>query len=76
MNFELKKKKFYPVGVSLLPYLQEYGRLLQVPPIYEELHRFSQLFPLYDREGQDTLWKTAFYEPGIRKELSRHLIQI
>ncbi len=42
-----------------------------MPPIYEELHRFSQLFPLYDREGQDTLWKTAFYDPVIRKDLAR-----
>lgn len=76
MNFELKKKKFYPVGGELHAYLREWQRTLEVPPIYEELHRFSQLFPLYDREGQDTLWKTAFYDPVIRKDLAAKLIQI
>ncbi len=76
MIVQLKKKRFYPVGAALLSYLREYGRLLAVPPIYEELHRFSQLFPLFDREGQDTLWKTAYYEPSIRADISRQLIQI
>lgn len=76
MIFELKKKKFYPVGARLLDYLRGYQRTLEVPPIYEELHRFSQLFPLYDREGRDTLWKTAVYEGSIRTELAAKLIQI
>ncbi len=76
MSVVLKKKRFYPVAARLLPYLRDYGRLLEVPPIYEELHRFSHLYPLYDREGQDTLWKTALYDPSIRTELARQLIQI
>jgi len=76
VSIALKKKKFYPVGPNLLGYLGDYQRILAVPPIYEELHRFSELYPLYDREGHDTLWKVAHYDGSIRQELSRQLIQI
>ena len=76
MNINLKRKKFYPVSKELGSYLEHYQRSLEIPPLYEELHRFSQLFPLFDREGHDTLWKTAFYDPVIRKELASKLIQI
>ena len=76
LNFELKRKKFYPVSDLLGRYLRDYQRYLEIPPLYEELHRFSELFPLYDREGCDTLWKTALYDPTIRRELAAKLIQI
>jgi hypothetical protein len=75
-KLELKRKLFYPVSPGLLDYLRSYQRSLEVPPIYEELHRYSTLFPLYDRDGVDTLWKTAAYEPSIRGELAAHLIRI
>jgi hypothetical protein len=76
VNINLKRKKFYPVSDGLGKYLKHHQRALEIPPLYEELHRFSQLFPLFDRDGADTLWKTAFYEPSIRKELGAKLIQI
>ncbi len=76
MSINLKRKKFYPVGRGLDKYLTHYQRSLEIPPLYEELHRFSQLYPLFDREGNDTLWKTAFYDPAILAELSAKLIQI
>lgn len=75
-NFVLKKKVFYPVSPRLFDYLNHYQRIINLPPIYEELHRFSELYPLFDSEGRDTLWKVAAYEPGIRFDLSRKLIQI
>ncbi len=76
MNFELKRKLYYPVNDRLAEYLREYQRSLELPPLYEELHRFKELFPLYDREGRDTLWKTAFYDGTIRQQLAPKLIQI
>ena len=76
MNINLKRKKFYPVSDGLGKYLKHYQRALEIPPLYEELHRFSQLFPLFDRDGADTFWKTAYYEPSIRAELGAKLIQI
>lgn len=76
VNINLKRKKFYPVSPGLNAYLTYYQRSLEIPPLYEELHRFSQLYPLFDRDGNDTLWKTAFYDPAIRAELGAKLIQI
>lgn len=57
-------------------YLDNFQRSFDIPVVYEELHRFSQLFPLFDRDGTDTLWKTVHYEPSIREELSEKLIRI
>lgn len=76
MQFELKRKKFYPVSSALTEYLRRYQRVLDAPPIYEELHHFTELYPLYDRDGTDTLWKIAVYDPHIRSELARRLTQI
>lgn len=76
MNINLKRKKFYPVGEDFNSYLGAYGRTMDFPELYEDLHRFSQLYPLFDREGEDTLWKTVFYEPAIREELNTKLTRI
>ncbi len=76
MDFDLKKKKYYPVTADLSEYLGHYGRNYEIPVVYEELHRFSDLYPLLDRDGNDTLWKTAFYDPITRDQLSRRLIEI
>jgi|TARA_B100001093_G_scaffold37381_1_gene31986 hypothetical protein len=76
VSIHLKKKKFYPVTSGLSNYLDSFQRSFDIPVVYEELHRFSQLFPLLDREGKDTLWKTAHYEPSIREELNQKLIRI
>lgn len=76
MSIVLKKKKFYPVSDHLDAYLRNYQRSLEVPVVYEDLHRWSELFPLFDREGNDTLWKTVHYEPSIREELNQQLIRI
>lgn len=76
MSINLKKKRYYPVSKGLGLYLDQFERSFEIPVVYEDMHRFSQLFPLFDREGNDTLWKTAFYEPGIRDDLSEKLIRI
>ncbi|MEM7698022.1 MAG: hypothetical protein AAF236_06420 [Verrucomicrobiota bacterium] len=76
MNFELKRKKFYPVDEPLFDYLDRFKRCYEFPLAYEEMHRFSKLYPLYDRDGTDTLWKTVFYEPAIQRDLGEKLVQI
>ena len=72
----LKKKAYYPVYAGLWDYLSEYGRTFQFPSIYEDLRRFSELYPLYDSEGNDTLWKCCRYEDSIREALGAQLSQI
>jgi hypothetical protein len=76
VNINLKRKKFYPVSEGFNSYLESYGRTMDFPELYEDLHRYSQLFPLFDRDGNDTLWKTVFYEPAIREELNTKLTRI
>ncbi|MEX2579742.1 MAG: hypothetical protein WD342_11850 [Verrucomicrobiales bacterium] len=76
MSIVLKRKKYYPVSHHLGAYLRKYQRSFDIPVVYEDLHRYSELFPLFDREGNDTLWKTAYYEPSIRAELSERLTRI
>lgn len=76
MSIQLKKKRYYPVSPGLLSYLDHFQRSLEIPVVYEDMHRFSELFPHFDREGNDTLWKTAYYEPAIREDLSEKLIRI
>lgn len=76
MDIQLKKKEYFPVSGGLWDYLSEYGRTFDFPSIYEELHRYSQLFPLFDREGNDTLWKSCRYEDAIRDSLKKKLTNI
>jgi len=76
VSIQLKKKRYYPVSRGLGSYLDHYQRSLEIPVVYEDMLRFSELFPLFDREGNDTLWKTARYEPAIREDLSEKLIRI
>jgi hypothetical protein len=76
VEIELKKKRFYPVGVELESYLAVFGRALDITPIFEDLHRFSELFPLFDRDGNDTLWKTVQYDSTTRADLNEQLTLI
>ncbi|NNE91948.1 MAG: hypothetical protein HKN23_09905 [Verrucomicrobiales bacterium] len=76
MEFKLKKKEFYPVSDLLGGYLEMFERTFDIPALYEDLHRFDQLFPLFDAEGNDTLWKTAHYDPATKDDLNKRLTLI
>jgi hypothetical protein len=76
VDIELKRKKYFPVSDGFSNYLATYGRTFDFPSIYEHLHRYSEFFPLYDREGNDTLWKTCRYDDSIRASLQKKLTTI
>ena len=76
MDIKLKKKAYYTVPAPLWSYLEKYGRTFDFPTIYEDMHRFSQLFPIMDREGNDTLWKSCHYDPSIKEGLKQKLTKI
>lgn len=76
MDIQLKKKNFYPVGSDLNRYLESFGRSFALTPVYEALHRFTDLYPLFDREGTDTLWKTVHYDHATREDLNQRLTTI
>lgn len=56
-----KKKIVYPISDQLHAYMKRYGRELVLPLKYEELQRYDNSVPLYDRNHVDTLWETVFY---------------
>jgi len=74
--FDLQKKQFYPVGKSLGNYLEVYGRIAEIPPLYRELQRFQDGLPLFDNDGNDTLWQTVIYGPTEMRSLCERLARI
>ncbi len=55
------KKIPFKISESLRKYLIDYGREQQMPLAYQDLGRFNNSIPLYDKKSKDTLWVTVFY---------------
>jgi hypothetical protein len=64
-----KKKIIYPVSLKLRGYLQKYGREVDFPIHYADLLRYSTSVPLYDSNGNDTLWETVLFSESDREEI-------
>jgi len=71
-----RKKQSYRVSPHFDGYLRHYGRGHRLPVQYEDLLRFSGAISLYDRNGQDTLWKSVSYDPSERDEIDEGLLLI
>ncbi len=59
-----KKKKNYPVNEQLANYLLHNAREIDLPISYYELTQYDTGIPSLDKEGNDTLWLTAIYNPN------------
>ena len=59
-----KKKPNYPINTELRKYLRGYGRKFSADMEYNDLLRFTNSFPYYDKKGKDTLWETVYYSPS------------
>jgi hypothetical protein len=57
-----KKKPIFPVNDVLRSYLKKNEREVSMPVSYKDLLNFSTAVSLKDKSGNDTLWKTLFYE--------------
>lgn len=68
-NLISKKKEIYPISDFFASYLARYDRLQNEGVRYEDLLRFDKSIPLYDEQGEDTLWSTVFYPPTEQQEL-------
>lgn len=64
-----RKKLPYPVQPPLRRYLAAFTRELQLPVDYESLTHHAESYPLLDREGRDTLWRTVTFSPGEAREI-------
>lgn len=71
-----KRKVFYPVTEALMSYLVRYRRASDFPPIYDEMREFESSYPLWDANGEDTLWQTVGYQPARQLDLNRTLARI
>lgn len=76
MNIISRKKPFYPVTEVLASYLHLYERYTELPLQYDDLLKFREGFPVYDRQGKDSLWKTVMYDSGSRNEILDGLCSI
>lgn len=67
------KKPFYKIKKPLKDHLIQYSRYVELPISYEDLIRYSDLIPLIDDDGEDTLWNAVLYHQsdleGIHKNL-------
>ena len=74
MNEISKKKKSYPISEELFIYLEDFGRIEELPFVYQDLVRYNYSIQLSNKAGQDTLWETVFYTPQETEELNRRLV--
>jgi hypothetical protein len=68
-----KKKPIYPPGQGLRKFLHTYGREINAGVEYKDLLHYSNAFPLYDRNGKDTLWESVYYQPSEMQHLNKTL---
>jgi hypothetical protein len=71
-----RKKRIYPVREPFAAYLAKYDRTSALPVRYEELLRYEQAIPLYDKAGRDTLWVSVLYSAQEQAEVREGLMQI
>ena len=71
-----RKKYFYNINDSLRGYLQKYNREINLPLQYSDLLRFQMSVPLLDKNGNDTLWQTVYYDQSEMNELYPNLTYI
>ena len=71
-----RKKDILPICRRFDQYLRYFGRGYRLPIHYDDLLRFSDAMTLYDRRGEDTLWKSVSYDHSERDEILDGLLKI
>lgn len=71
-----RKKRIYPVEPRFAEYLAKYDRMAQLPVRYDDLLRYQQALPLYDKAGRDTLWVSVLYGAQDQLDIREGLLQI
>lgn len=67
-----KKKLIYPINEPLRDYLRQQERESE-SLCYDDLTRYSNSIPLYDRTGKDTLWETVLYDQAEIEHIHQSL---
>ncbi len=71
-----KKKIHYPINGDLMNYLTEYDRTINISVMYEDLLRFTDHFPILDKNGKETLWEGVMYAYHEQDEINSGLLKI
>jgi len=71
-----KKKEIFPISQWLREYIKKYDREIDLPIYYSDLLRYDNSIPLYDKEGNDTLWETVFFPQGDMDQIYASLKKV
>ncbi|GAA4835279.1 hypothetical protein [Algivirga pacifica] len=71
-----RKKVPFKVTGLLKDFLEQYNRISPISIQYEDMRRYEEAIPLYDSEGEDTLWLTVIYNPYDRESIHQSLKKI
>lgn len=71
-----RKKRIYAACPAFADYLSQYDRALRLPVRYDDLMRYEQAIPLYDKAGRDTLWVSVLHSAQDQREVRDGLMQI
>jgi len=75
-NKPSKKKIAYAPSSGLIEYLQSHNRQTELPIQYSDMQRHTASVPLIDKDGNDTLWETMYYDDWEREDLGKSLCRI
>ena len=75
-NIPSKKKMLFKPSKSLLSYLIQYGRKVNLPIQYDDMNRHMAKVALIDNTGRDTLWETVYYNQSDHAEITKALCEI
>jgi hypothetical protein len=71
-----RKKQIYRVAPGFADYLARYDRMASLPVSYDDLLRYQQAIPLYDKAGRDTLWVSCLYAAQDQGDVGEGLLHI
>ena len=71
-----KKKPIIKINQRLAGYLTDYGRMMDLPVKYNDLMRYLDSFPLFDKHGNNTLWDSLLYDTNHFRELQQALTRM
>lgn len=69
------RKQVVEVSGALRGYLGRHGREVSLPLMYEDLLRYGDTTPVYDKRGRDTLWETVLYPASERRTIYEQLVE-
>ncbi|MEH0156098.1 hypothetical protein V6R21_18260 [Limibacter armeniacum] len=71
-----RKKVPYRIQEPLHRFLEQYNRISPISIHYEDLLRYENVLPLYDKHGEDTLWYTVVYNHADMEAIHENLKMI